>query len=39
MHCNVYHKQLEYSSEVCDQTDCRLKTEPIGVESYMARIC
>ena len=30
------HNLLEYSSEICDQTNCRLKAKPIGVESYMA---
>ena len=36
---NVYPKQLEYSSEICDQTNCYLKAKPIGVESCMARVC
>ena len=32
-------KQLEYSSKICDQSACRLKTKPIGVESCMAQVC
>ena len=32
-------KQLEYSSEICDQTGCHLNTKPIGVESCMAHVC
>ena len=35
----VYPKQLEYSSKICDQTNCRLKDKRIGVESCMARVC
>ena len=32
-------KQLEYSSEICDQIGCRLNTKPLGVESCMAQVC
>ena len=35
----VCPKQLEYSSEICDRTGCRLDTKPIGVESCMAQVC
>ena len=35
----VCPKQLEYSSEICDQTACCLKIKPTGVESCMARVC
>ena len=35
----VCPKQLEYNSEICDQTGCGLKTKPIGVESCMAQVC
>ena len=35
----VFPKHLAYSSKIGDQTSCRLKTKPIGVESCMARVC
>ena len=35
----VCPEQLEYSSEIFDQTGCRLKTKPTGVELCMAQVC
>ena len=32
----VCPKQLEHSSEICDQTGCYLNTKQIGIESCVA---